>query len=349
MTLSRLVFQRVFSTYRYFGPVSCRYIYTGNSIPTRAATGMLSTGFSSTPKPPNVLVYSPQKDSTSNGFSRVIESLETCLSPERYVIYPIGLEDMVQYSPWKSNCKLLMVPPMADDGLQESQDTNLELPPKVIAEMATFVQAGGSILSLHSQLNRFFEFSFSKAESLQEKVQKFNIRNHESSIVEFKDDNDSNQFPCLTLNQNSQYDFSGVFLDTPLANTLESKTSVGFYVCRKALNKSNTNQSNNSEEGDAVMPHDSAGQASRVAVVQKMTLKGGGKVVVAGVDLLPVLPAAMKLEMLMELSRGVSQRRKVLSDLLTWFDLACSKETLPELSHTYLLCSDEVRMARGKD
>ena len=44
----------------------------------------------------------------------------------------------------------------------------------------------------------------------------------------------------------------------------------------------------------------------------------------------------------MHLSRGVAQRKQLLSSLLSWFDMECSKEKLPDLSHTYLLCADKV-------
>ena len=307
------------------------------------ASGMLSTGFSlTTPKPPNILIYSPRKeDSTRDVFCRTKQSLETCLTPERYVIYPLGLEDIVQYSPWKSNCKLLVVPPITEEGLEESQDPILELTPKVIEEMATFARAGGSILSLHSQLNMFLELSFSKADGLQGRSEKAHD-DHESGIVKFKEEDDTHEFSSLPPNQNGRFDFSGIFLNTPLADVLMSEADVGFYVYRSALRYSNTNQSNNSEEDDSLSPLSS--QYSSVTVVKKTTLKGGGKIVTAAVDLLPVLPTAMKLEKLIKLSRGVPQRRVMLSSLLTWFDLACSKESLPELTHTYLLCSDQVRI-----
>ena len=60
-------------------------------------------------KPPNVLVLQSLKDSTTQEFSRIRDALESCLTPERYVVYPLGVDEVQQRSPWQDNCRLLLV------------------------------------------------------------------------------------------------------------------------------------------------------------------------------------------------------------------------------------------------
>ena len=120
-------------------------------------------------KPPNVLILQSHKDSTSKDFIRIKEALELCLTPERYVVYPLGIEEIQQYSPWQDNCRLLLVPPTFPTvtehaqsvvaagngtGIHYHDETVPCMSDKVLQEIASYVSKGGVLLSMHSGLNR---------------------------------------------------------------------------------------------------------------------------------------------------------------------------------------------------
>ena len=98
-------------------------------------------------KPPNVLVLcgDPKGKGSKHSdsiFSAVRESLASSLDSERYVVYPLPLED-VSRAPWRDNCRLLVVP----SGLQLTE---------VLEELESYVSNGGALLSTHSPTNAAF-------------------------------------------------------------------------------------------------------------------------------------------------------------------------------------------------
>ena len=103
-------------------------------------------------KPPNVLVLSgesarPDKDAV---FSSVKDGLlAACLDRERYVVYPLSLDDTAR-APWKDNCSLLVVP--------SGQGLGGNIGDEVLSELKGFVQEGGSLLSMHPVVNAAFGF-----------------------------------------------------------------------------------------------------------------------------------------------------------------------------------------------
>ena len=308
-------------------------------------TSMLSTGLTAVPKPPNVLIYHPDKDSTNEGFLRVKQSLELCLTPERYVIYPLGLDDILQYSPWKENCKLLVIPPTTQSGPCGSHDHSSELSPRVVEEISRYTQSGGSILSLHSHLNSFFGFPFSPFSKVGETD---NVKpEDEHCTVEVCEELQKYQFPSLVSSSSRNYALGNVFLDVPLSDSVVENADVAFLVNKLKWDEANNNQSNNKRQDipSRIQPSNRLNllvSADLVPCVRKVVFKNEGRATLANVDFLPVLPTGIELESLMHLSRGVAQRKQLLSSLLSWFGMECSKEKLPDLSHTYLLCSDKV-------
>ena len=122
---------------------------------------------------------------------------------------------------------------------------------------------------------------------------------------------------------------------------------MAFLVNKVKWDEANYNQSNNKRQDTPtrIQPSNRSNllvSADSVPCVRKVVFKNDGRATQANVDLLPVLPTVIELESLMDLSRGVAQRKQLLSSLLSWFGMECSKEKLPDLSHTYLLCSDKV-------
>ena len=102
-------------------------------------------------KPPNVLVLAAdqrEKQQADQFFFSVKEGLTACLDEERYVVYPLSPEDAVR-APWKDNCSLLVV----TSGLQPEI-----LSAGVLHEIASYVQSGGTLLSMDSVTNAAFGF-----------------------------------------------------------------------------------------------------------------------------------------------------------------------------------------------
>lgn len=255
------------------------------------------------------------------------------MTPERYVIYPLGSDDIITHTPWKDNCKLLVLPPVSGSSQHDSPN---ELSPRMIEEIGTYVQSGGAIFSLHSQFNAFFDTFLSISNNSDSKTA-------DLCVVEVCQGEEKYQFSCVLPDSGNNYDFEGVYLNIPLAELIVSNTDMAFSVKSLKCVKSNYNQSNNSLENVAdIIPSQSESEHSRTPCVCNVVLKDKGRVVLSSVDMLPVIPTKLELEMLMDISRGVAQRKQLLSCILNWFGMECSKEKLPDLTHTFLLCSEKV-------
>ena len=118
----------------------------------------MSRGIST--KPPNVLVLcGAQKGEGSQQnksfFSAVRECLISSLDSQRYVVYPLPLEDAGRV-PWRDNCRLLVVP----SGLQlpDGSEVLRELESEVLRELESYVKNGGTLLSTHGTTNAAFGF-----------------------------------------------------------------------------------------------------------------------------------------------------------------------------------------------
>lgn len=336
-------------------------------------------------KPPNVLVLQPLKDSTSEDFGRIREALETCLTPERYVIYPLGIDEIRQHSPWQENCRLLLVPPPTEraQSVTTGKDTSIScsepvplLSDKVLQEIALYVSKGGVLLSMQPELNRMLGLDSlsemqsdycqhgvcsvavkSDGSSKTEKsapLDKFNalhISALASSLPEARKSHD-----CMNgVEQNSSCVSRGEQLQLEMGIVSKEDLAVLTAVETDAMLEwldANTNQSNNvpSEPGFTATPQlrdseeavSSSSEENGVVCVQKLELEQGGKAVLSSVELFPLVPRDLGVKVLVWLKRGVEQRRKFLSSVLLSLGLECSEEKLPELTHTYLVCSSEV-------
>lgn len=333
-------------------------------------------------KPPNVLVLLPVKDSTSQEFSRIKDALDSCLTPERYVIYPIGLDEIQQCSPWQDNCRLLLVPPSATEHAQSGcyntggETVPLRMNEKILQEITSYVSKGGVLLSMHAQLNSTLGLDSQKklpskycqhgvcnvapkslecGESEKPIVDKFNAL-HISALLSTR--LHKAKLSCDQANTISQ-DSSDSNQVIQLETGIISKEVVAFLSLVETdatleWLDVNTNQCNNvaSEEGALTAPQlEDSGELTTTAsteesdlvCVRKVELEQGGKLVLSNVDLFPSVPQDIGVKMLVWLKRGVEQRRRFLSSILLSLGLECSEESLPELTHTYLVCSSEVR------
>ena len=95
-------------------------------------------------KPPNVLVLQHHSGVAEKNslFQSIKEELVSCLGSEKYVVYPLPVED-VSTTPWKDNCRLLVVPA-----------TTHVTSPHVFGEVLDFLAKRGSrLLSTNIALN----------------------------------------------------------------------------------------------------------------------------------------------------------------------------------------------------
>lgn len=301
-------------------------------------------------KPPNLLIYHPDKDTTSEVFLRVKKSLELCLTPEHYVIYPLGLDDVLHHSPWKDNCKLLVVPAATGDAAHKSHDLPGRLSPRLVEEFVTYVQSGGSLLSLQPDLSQFLGLSSlpalntvlsSQGEGLKGENVASSCEGDECTVVVCEEGRENYQFSCLVPNScHSSYNSEDVYLETPLSDSILGHSDLSFFHLRHEWNK----KSIKIISEQLIQSCDPSPDDVKIPCMQKIKFINRGCAVISGFDLLPILCTGMELELLLRLSGGMSQRRQLLTSLLRGFGLECSEERLPDLTHTFLLCSDKVRV-----
>ena len=338
---------------------------------TKAATTGQERGFSTTAtattKPPNILIYQAEKDTTDADFVRIKESLESCLTPERYVIYPLGRSEVAQYTPWKENCRLLVVP--ATEHAQTPSSSKEELPPKVVKEMLSFAKEGGKLLSMHTDLNRWLGGLTSLWEAL-EAVGKAGgadvdtlsmttayCRNRVCDVEVDGMEPGSNKFSCLVPNiaRKREDRIDDVYIgDLSLQDSVLSESNMAFSVPVEWNadmewidqstqdndgNNSNSDDSNRSPSVTIPRSHDTL---PSIPCVREVRLSNEGCAVLSSVDLCPLLPSGLQVSSLVRLKKGVAPRRAHLTRLLTGFGLSCSEERLPDLTHTFLLCSGKV-------
>ena len=385
INLSRLVWSRDLSSAKVtkFGSarlttdqldIYTRFIcFRPPCLPRTTAAGMATSVQAaeahSQVKPPNVLILQPRKDSTSKEFLRVSEALESCLTRERYVIYPLGFEEVQQSFPWQENCLLLLVPPTSSTatehaqlagsggtGVQHCQDETA-IPDKILQEVASFVSKGGVLLSMHTELNRMLGLDSlngnllpvkyyqhgvcSVAPKLDESsetgksaLEKFNAL-HVSALATGVSQNSSNGDQILQL-ETAVLTKKDLAIFTPV----ESDAALEWLDAKSNNVPSNDQPPSHPEEG-------AGDEAATLAdddlvCVQGLELEKGGKAVLSSVELFPSVPQDIGVKKLVWLKRGVEQRKKFLSSLLSGLGLECSEEGLPELTYTYLFCSEEV-------
>ena len=277
-------------------------------------------------KPPNVLIFHPSKDSTCREFIRAREALETCLTPERYAIYPLGYDEVVQGAPWKENCTLVLVPPGGG-----SQDELSELAPKVVAELMSYLENGGALLSMNESMNRRLGLK-----SLSDKTADVSITLDERAAVS-PDSGVGGVTEAVTFHAISLKSCDSRVIQERVSNPIDklklSREFIAFF--ESPTFSENTNQCNN-------VPNDSR------SAVEVVSVSGGGCAVVCGVDLLPLPEGEIDVPLLVRLKKDVLLRSTVLSHLLGMLSMECSGERLPDLSHTYLVCAgDDVSYTRA--
>jgi len=293
-------------------------------------------------KPPNVLVlqssYSKTKEK-EGPFSFLKESLASCLNQERYVLYNLSVEDVL-LTPWKENCTLLVVPSsvMAATSTEAGKSSESNWP-KALREIASYVQSGGVLLSMQSGLNELLGFNppypFIQnclslvATRLNSTTSRGNIQFHTLTISHVNSGSDLIQketHPPLSVE-----DVAFIVSDSslPLNSQLQSVS-----VSNSSIDPIENATTDVGKNSDCI--------SQQFPCVQKLKFEGGGQAVLSYIELLPGIHESLDVGALMQVKKDTEDRAKFLQGILSAVGLECSVEQVPSLSHTYLLCSEEV-------
>ncbi len=274
-----------------------------------------------TPKPPNVLIFQWCKDSTNVEFVRTKAALEKCLSTERYAIYPLGFDDIdgSTTTPWKDNCKLVVVPP--DPGRAGCD----QLSPKVIRELVSYLIDGGFLLSMNAHLSRCFGLK-----NISQKTADINCTLEDESKLSPDSGvggvTETVGFHAITLKSRDNHVINEQQIADKLQHCISSRVPIAHF--ESSSEDQNTNQCNN-------VP----GLQSAVELV---CVNSGGCAVVSSVDLLPLPEGETDIPLLIKLKRDVMVRSTVLGRLLGLLGLECSEGGVPNHTHSYLVCQEKV-------
>ena len=248
------------------------------------------------------------------------EALDACLTPERYVIYPLGFSEIQQSFPWQDNCRLLLVPPTSsiatehaqssngDTGMQHYQDETMApcIPDDILQEIASFVSKGGVLLSMNSELNRMLGFNgnvlpvkyyqhgvcsvapdeSSEMDKSGFKLEKFNAL-HISALA--KGVSQSSSSEVLQLEATKKKDLA---IFTPV----ESDAALEWLDDADTKNQSNTPQSSSHEPPLSHLEEEGMGDVvatledGDLVCVRELELGGGGRAVASSVNLFPTVP-----------------------------------------------------------
>jgi len=136
------------------------------------------------PKPPNILVQT-----SKNSSSRLLEQVQSVVSPTRYVVYPIQADQLIS-TPWARNALLLII--------QEKLES------EVIEEVFKYLDSGGQVLDFSLNIDRAVEgYVNIKSETI-DKVELENILLDNFKVETRKDSDAGSDYSCGYLVSSSQ-------------------------------------------------------------------------------------------------------------------------------------------------
>ena len=292
-------------------------------------------------KPPNVLVLQPSStkskkegDSSSQQFSSLKKELLSCLNKERYVLYPLSVKDVL-LTPWKENCSFLVIPcnVTAEASTVEGVESSW---PDVLREMISYVHSGGVLLSMHSVLNT--RLGFKPPSSLVwSHLCRVETSAHTASSGE------SIRFRTLTVSAASTFgsDSTEKEMNPPV-----SIEDVAFPLPEDSENSLLSHQLSTTDFESGTELTDTSTDSSCISrqfpCIRKVKFEGGGQAILSYVDLFPEIHESLDVKTLVQVKEDTRDRTKFLRGLLGDIGLECGLEKVPDLTHTYLLCSEEV-------
>ena len=294
---------------------------------------MSSTDAAPPTKPPNVLVLAagsrthPEKRDAV--FSSTKEGLAACLDGERYVVYRLDAED-VETAPWRDNCSLLVVP----SGLQQEACSA-----GMLREMESYIQGGGTLLSMHRETNAAFRFQ-NPEDFLDSTV--VGVKQHTTSKLEMRGENVEPEdyfvaqtcTPVKSSHESALTRFS--------ASLTPQKSDVLASMERLKLNI-DTMEVAKDEEEDKVCRVD-GNEVPVVDCIRHVRFEGSpGQAVLSHIDLLPATGSReLSVSELVVLKRDAERVAELLRAVLQGVGLECSKTKGSSPTLSYLICSDTV-------
>ena len=267
-------------------------------------------------KPPNVLVLTQSKGAAGqegdSEFVSIKEELSSCLNRDRYVIYPLGVDEVLK-TPWKDNCTLCVVP-------SRLQVTT----PEIYHEILSYVHTGGILLSAKGVLSSALGFT----------------------------SQGSADGDCLhvvvseTGGEDATIKFNALSVPFTNSELIQEVQMVGSdaIVSRKELAFAVTSEEpeHSSNGGQPAEDNGPKGFLLDFPCVQQVVLKGGGQALLSYVDLFSTIHEGLDAATLVQLKGDAESRGRFLRTILSQAGLECSSEEAPELSHTFLVCSEKV-------
>ena len=310
--------------------MSKRVLVVAASSCTHSALRQLNMSRGITTKPPNVLVLcggQKSKGSQQNEsiFSAVRETLVSSLDTERYVVYPLALEDASRV-PWRDNCRLLVV----SCGLQ-LRDYD------VLRELESYVKNGGTLLSTHPHTNAAFGFRL-VPEKLSGLVE-ITGATPEIQPNEWIVARTSAPCPSVETLPDALPILSQLMSSRALARMREVRLNVADGTEEKGEDEIEKG-GGGGEEGKEDLE-----TSSLVDCIQHVVFEGMGQVVLSHVDILssgvPEETTASVSE-LVALKRDAQRVSSLFQSVLKEIGMECSKGERVAPTLSYLVCSDQV-------
>ena len=301
------------------------------SLSRKVGTRLMSQSSPVPIKPPNVLVLQPsptkskeEGDGPSQQFSSLKEELLSCLNTERYVLYPLSVKDVV-LTPWKENCSFLVLPcnvtaaTLTMGGIDSSW-------PDVLREMISYVHSGGVLLSMHSVLNTRLGFK-PPSPLVWNHLCRVGTSGHTASSGE------NIHFRTSTISSANAFGSDSTEKETNPPVSIEDVA----FILPEDSERSLSHQLSTSD-----MSTESSCISHQFPCIRKIKFEGGGQAILSYVDLFPEIHESLDVETLVQVKEDTRDRAKFLRGLLSDIGLECGLEKVPDLTHTYLLCSKEV-------
>ena len=289
-------------------------------------------------KPPNVLVLSASDAGPEKGseFSAARECLTACLDSERYVVYPLHLDDVVR-TPWKDNCRLLVLPSMRQPdalalriGFEVSSKGGV--PDGVLKELVTYISGGGTLLSLHSATNAVLGFAM--PEDLQQ-PSFVEITTQTASPNDKLENGTANEWVVAQTCASSE-EIATESADLPPLPVKKSS---------KVLARMRKMEIREEKEGDAQTKEVVGETSDLMDCIQHWQFEEGlGQVILSHVDLLGSAGKGTNVPELITLKRDAAKVTNVLKMVLEEVGVECSRGEISSPTLSYLVCSDKVYM-----
>ena len=285
-----------------------------------ARTSTMSHDASIPTKPPNVLVLSAGRGATTRGaetdagFLSIKEGITACLNEERYVVYPLRLEDVVR-APWRDNCRLLVVP--SGLHLEEGVDD-------LHGELEAYIQGGGTLFSIHPVINAAFGFRI--PEYLQQSMF-VSVAPGADNMLKI----DPEEWMVAHMCTAGDSDMVGpdTFQKLP-----QQKSSKVLATMKQVVFK-NIDETKREDDG--------VGEGRETDCIQHLQFEGpSGQAILSYVDLLATSGPHTNISELLAIKQDAEKVSALLQTVLRELGMECTKGESSSPTLSYLVCSDQV-------